>query len=265
MRFTAACPNCRKELEIECEGAPQSGMRVTCDHCGVEKRLSAFQREYSRHQQKIAQQAQRAEAERQKQAHTTPSPPAPARVPATPVSPPRPSPGGPVPSHKDGIPCHTCGAGILIRRAKHRMSGPVVVIGYILLIPSVIGIVISVLMLFASGGATKTTVGTVKTETKRSLVNAGVPHAIADRVLAFEHISHAELSRLSEEQRSAVESAELSLSAATVGAGVGGALVGGSSICFGISAFVGGLLGWLLVMKKKVLQCNSCGSVVAAS
>jgi len=48
------------------------------------------------------------------------------------------------------------------------------------------------------------------------------------------------------------------------GAGAGGFLAGGASVCFGVSAFVGGLVGWLLVMKK-ILQCNCCGAVVAAS
>ena len=42
-------------------------------------------------------------------------------------------------------------------------------------------------------------------------------------------------------------------------------MAGGLSACFGISCLVGGLLGWLLVMKKKVLQCKNCGAVIAAS
>jgi hypothetical protein len=36
-------------------------------------------------------------------------------------------------------------------------------------------------------------------------------------------------------------------------------------IGFGIAFFVSGLLGWLLVMKKRVLQCDVCGAVVNAS
>lgn len=33
----------------------------------------------------------------------------------------------------------------------------------------------------------------------------------------------------------------------------------------GIGFFVSGLLGWLLVMRKRVLQCDVCGAVVNAS
>lgn len=39
---------------------------------------------------------------------------------------------------------------------------------------------------------------------------------------------------------------------------------GGISVFLGMMSFVGGLLGWLLVMKKKVLQCTKCGVTVAA-
>jgi hypothetical protein len=39
----------------------------------------------------------------------------------------------------------------------------------------------------------------------------------------------------------------------------------GFIIAIGIASFVGGLLGWLLVMRKRVLQCNVCGAVVNAS
>ncbi|MGA2219226.1 MAG: hypothetical protein ABSG51_14120 [Terracidiphilus sp.] len=34
---------------------------------------------------------------------------------------------------------------------------------------------------------------------------------------------------------------------------------------WGITFFVSGLLGWLLVMRKRILQCNVCGAVVNAS
>jgi len=42
-------------------------------------------------------------------------------------------------------------------------------------------------------------------------------------------------------------------------------LAAGIVIAIGIACFVGGLLGWLLVMKKRVLQCSVCGAVISAS
>ena len=83
------------------------------------------------------------------------------------------------------------------------MSGPVVAIGYILLIPSVLGILFSALLFFTTAS-----------------------HAAND---------------------------------------AGSGIAGGIAIFMGLVSFVGGLLGWLLVMKKQVLECNTCKAVVNAS
>jgi hypothetical protein len=45
----------------------------------------------------------------------------------------------------------------------------------------------------------------------------------------------------------------------------GSAMFSGILIFFALAAFVGGLLGWLLIMKKKVLCCTHCSAVVPAS
>ncbi len=37
------------------------------------------------------------------------------------------------------------------------------------------------------------------------------------------------------------------------------------ALAIAVTAFVGGLLGWLLVMKKSVLKCSVCGAVVNAA
>jgi len=43
------------------------------------------------------------------------------------------------------------------------------------------------------------------------------------------------------------------------------AIAGGLSFLVIIMSFVGGLLGWILIMKKKILQCTNCGAKVSAS
>jgi hypothetical protein len=101
--------------------------------------------------------------------------------------------------------CKICDRGCLVPKSKHRLSGPAVFIGYILLVPSVLGIILGVGVLalsFASG---------------QNGANS------------------------------------LSVFTGVVGAG------------FILSCIIGGLFGWLLVMKKQVLQCNKCSSVVNAS
>jgi hypothetical protein len=101
--------------------------------------------------------------------------------------------------------CKVCERGVLVPTKMYRMSGAVVAIGFILLVPSVIGMFPAALVLFAL------------------LLQ---PLGIAVNLSAFS-----------------------------------------MTIVFavGILSFVGGLLGWLLIMKKLVLRCSACGATVSAS
>ena len=100
--------------------------------------------------------------------------------------------------------CKVCERGALVPRRVYRMSGPVVAIGFILLIPPVLGMIVCGLMFLGV------------TATSKTPDNATI-------------------------------------------------LAGGLSLGFGIACFVSGLLGWLLIMKKRVLQCAVCGAVIGAS
>jgi hypothetical protein len=68
---------------------------------------------------------------------------------------------------------------------------------------------------------------------------------------------------LTSAQRVAIDEAKILRSAATTGAGA--AIAGGLSLVVMLMSFCGGLLGWLLTMKKRVLQCGSCEAIVQAS
>ena len=92
--------------------------------------------------------------------------------------------------------CRVCNAGVLEMKTKYRMSVPVILIGYIFLIPSVLGMFVGGVTLFSAG---------------------------ADSAAAC-----------------------------------------GISVFVIVASFVAGLFGWLLTMKKKVLQCSNCGAVVNA-
>jgi hypothetical protein len=103
-------------------------------------------------------------------------------------------------------PCKVCERGVLVPKKVFRMSGPVVIIGFIFLIPSILGMSASALVLVTAV--------------------LSKPLGISINAPAF---------------------------IATI------------AVAIGISSFIGGLLGWLLVMKKRVLQCSICGSTVSAS
>lgn len=165
----------------------------------------------------------------------------------------------------DPIRCKTCDQGQLVKTKKYRMSGVVVFIGYVLLVPSVVGMLIGAIMLFTTASGTGSTVASIKSEAQTKLKTAGVSPAVTAKVLDSKRLSNADRTSLTASQRQTVEDVQTEMTAGTAGAGIGATIAGGFSVFVLISSLVGGLLGWLLVMKKKVLQCTHCGAVVAAS
>lgn len=95
-----------------------------------------------------------------------------------------------------------------------RFSGIVRFIGYVIAIPSLLGVALAVIMLIGSTTATMDVMQEVSTDAERT------------------------------------------------GAAIGSAVSYGASIFVGISSLVGGLIGWLLIMKKKVFKCRNCGYVM---
>jgi len=87
-------------------------------------------------------------------------------------------------------------------------------IGFLITLPSVLGILFALLMFFSTGKAT-----------------------------------------------SEVMSASQSSASAT-GAAIGATIGFGLSAFIGFSSLVGGLIGWLLLMKKKVFKCIRCGYII---
>jgi hypothetical protein len=62
----------------------------------------------------------------------------------------------PAPASQQNPLCRTCGQGTLVKLTKFRMSAPVVAI-VVLLIPSVLGMLFGIFMLFVTGVASKET------------------------------------------------------------------------------------------------------------
>jgi hypothetical protein len=160
--------------------------------------------------------------------------------------------------------CRTCGQGALIRRKKFRMSGPVVVIGFILLIPSVLGVLFGILTLVGILAAHPQT-PSIDLQTRTRLEAQQVPEPVITQVAANKQIDDEQLAALTPQQRTAVRDAQSSVSAHTAGTDAGAVVAGGLSLFVIVMSFVGGLLGWLLIMRKRVLQCTRCGAVVPAS
>ena len=155
----------------------------------------------------------------------------------------------------------------MTRKRVYRMSGPAVVIGFILLVPSVLGILFGCLTFLFTiiGSSTAPTADSQIQQVKTQLVSLRIPRDIVEDVAAGKRIDEIRLANLTPDQLMQVRAAELKVSTAKAVPGLAACCGGGFSVIVMIGSFVGGLLGWLLVMRKTVLQCFRCGAVVAAS
>jgi hypothetical protein len=163
------------------------------------------------------------------------------------------------------IKCKVCEGGELKRTTVYRMSTPVVMIGYIFLAPSILGMLLGVLLMVGMGKASVDVSSQTNQQIASDLQAKNIPDQIVTAVKDGKSESEMDLTSLTSDQKNLVHAAIMNKQAANIGAGA--ASVVGGMLAFGIivMSFVGGLLGWLLVMKKKVLKCISCESVIAAS
>jgi hypothetical protein len=200
--------------------------------------------------------------------------------------------------------CKVCERGALAKRKIYRMSGPVVVIGFILLIPSITGIAISALIfsgaisygihnvqdsdmqfrynciatdqanagIYAPNGegfGTPTRTLIPFCECELSAVKSGKTlsdakqtciHEMQDNALPALDQNTQELideNLFAKGYLSQPESEQPSIFVRIIGSSF--------AVFLAIASFVGGLLGWLLIMKKRVLQCPVCGATVGAA
>lgn len=196
--------------------------------------------------------------------------------------------------------CKVCDRGELVPRKVFRMSGPVVVIGFILLVPSALGVLVAGLVFFgvlAWDGNDPNRVALVENDDmqlRRACIN--VP--VADSPVGVTTAEYCECLLAESKKTSASRAATLCAQRYDAGTlapvddktkGLYLALVrtspsdettpstsqnrvglfhmvgGMMAFAVGVASFVGGLLGWLLIMKKRVLKCTVCGATVSAS
>lgn len=203
------------------------------------------------------------------------------------------------------VTCKVCERGTLVRKLVHRLSRPAVVVGYLLLVPSVIGLVISGLLFvhaaMSRSGNPSSSPSTFADSFNRSFrgscfksfnesfqKSAGTLPA---PLVAEEYCECA----LSQYKESVSESKTTDVCTQKLSEGALGppdqatqnlyleaeqaqtppqniasdTLIPTIDPDVAILLFVGflifGLIGWLLVMKKRVLQCSECRATVNAS
>ena len=97
------------------------------------------------------------------------------------------------------------------------------------------------------------------------LRQAGVAEPIVQNVITSQQLTAEDNATLTLAQTEAVDKAVSSVTAVQTAAGAATVIGGGIGIFLAVILFIGGLLGWLLVMKKKVLYCTNCSAVVPAA
>ncbi len=199
------------------------------------------------------------------------------------------------------IRCEECDRGILSRRTAYRLNGPLVVIGFLLLIPSFLGILSCACMLFGlnadivsseSAQSRQTTAdATFRSDCARDVRQSVLAGGLEPSQVLTEEYCECALATFKEtkSEKLAAKECGVRAQAGTLGApaqevdvlyagddaeGTKSAarpqfLLGSVSsaliVCLGIAFFVGGLLGWLLIRKKQALYCSACDAVVNAS
>jgi hypothetical protein len=174
--------------------------------------------------------------------------------------------------------CKVCDRGVLVEKKIFRLSTPVVLIGFILLIPSLIGMLIGAMGLIGSLAATgaSATGDAVSFSTQRdaieNMIRLRVPRRIVAAVVALRsdeiddwfNSDHGGSGPPPLVQQEAVKKAQSDLASGISQFSVA-AWAGPFSVFIGVASFVGALFGWLLVMRRRVLQCADCGTVVNTS
>lgn len=163
------------------------------------------------------------------------------------------------------IACRVCEAGELVRRRVYRLSGCVVALGWAILLSSGLGVLLGVLAVVAGAEAGAEAIGTTEAELELQLVAAGFEAESAQRIASGERPTEHSLAALAREDRRLVES----VLARRAGSEAGAALGAGLAVSLGAwwigSALLGVLLGLVLTMRRRVLECSRCGATIAAS
>jgi hypothetical protein len=149
----------------------------------------------------------------------------------------------------------------MARRRIYRLSGPVIVIGFLFFLPALLGIAVGGFGLAFTAHTTQGVGTVVQQRIRTDLEDKHIPNQIIIRVIEERTLTDDDLSSLSGEQRALVKSTEAGLMGARIGMAGAGFLSGGIFGGIFLAGLAFGLLGLLLTMRKSVLKCGSCGLV----
>lgn len=165
----------------------------------------------------------------------------------------------------DAVPCNVCHqTGGLHRKKVSRFSTPIVIIGWLFLLPSLLGVGCGACGLVTTGSASSQTSAQIDADYRSRLEKIeGLSSEKVEEIMAMTVVDEAALQAkgLTKAQARQADLAHSSKIAGGAGAAIGGGLMAGGSIFVMVASFVGGLLGWILILRKKVIACSHCNGV----
>jgi hypothetical protein len=109
----------------------------------------------------------------------------------------------------NGPRCEACGAGAPVAKKVYRRGGVAVVVGYVLLVASALGLLVAILLFVVSGDATtKDLSQKLKDDVSSDLKAAGVPRGVIDKVTGLQKVTEDDKNDLTEKQKGAISSAQ---------------------------------------------------------
>jgi len=164
--------------------------------------------------------------------------------------------------------CEKCGSSAMEAKTLFRSSGCLVVAGGVLLVTSLAALGFAVLLGLVGPGATRETVSRHDTEAKAKAVLAlqripGLSDALIRELESTDKVSEETLSHLPLEQRQRARTVLLDYYGHRVSSGVATGVTAGVGTFFVLVLFgfgiPGSIVGLLLLRRRKVWRCASCG------
>jgi hypothetical protein len=159
----------------------------------------------------------------------------------------------------EGSICTSCNKGSLVKARVRKMNGFLVVVGFLLFIPAVIGLLVGTFGALGSGFVASQSKRPPE-EIRAELKELKVPDATIDRVMNGEGELGEDLKGLNQEQQSAVLKARVAKFGKDAPAGI----MVGSMVGVAVVSILVGVVGFILIGKKWVLQCTECPAVLPA-
>jgi hypothetical protein len=165
------------------------------------------------------------------------------------------------------VKCEKCGQSDMIKDRIYRLSTVLVVIGYFLIIPGILLMVGGLSCSFLGAGSTMAASAAgfdkLREETAQKLLQAGGGQELSNKFKKTGNLTASYMSQLPEEKQRELRIIAKSYDMQIAGSALGSAGVAACGGAFTVFTFLAGLpafiIGFLLILKRKIWLCPGCG------